>query len=134
MTVANQKESRGGYIAVTTALIVVAVVVAAMFVDSLSSFAGRSDALSIHQKELSRELARACVSAARLELFQNPAYAGGEAVAVASDTCSIVSVAASGTTKVIDVQADYRNSYTCLIAAVNSSDLSLAGMQEVSHF
>ncbi|MEK7546796.1 MAG: hypothetical protein AAB536_01300 [Patescibacteria group bacterium] len=106
-----------------------------VLVISMGSFLARLNISTGSFKEMSYSLARACVQKTFFNLAQNPSYSGNETIAVASDTCRIISVVASGTAqKVISTQAQIQSSFTNLRVAVNSSTLSIVSWEELPNF
>lgn len=134
MTNTGNNIKSSGYIAIVTAIIISVLVVVMAFTISLNSFIGRANILDSNFKEVSRALSEACFEDARLKLAQNSSYSGNEVINIGSNSCNILSVSPNGSQYVINTQAQYQDSYTDLIFTVNSSDLSLAGWQEVGHF
>lgn len=129
------RKNRGGYVAVVAAIIVSVVILVIVSVISTGSFLARLNISNGSFKERSFSLAQACVQEALFKLAGNGAYAGNETITVASDTCQIVSVVASGTAqKVISTQAQFSSSFTNLKVTVNSSTLSVVGREELPHF
>ncbi len=128
-------KNKGGYIAITSAILISAMILLVVFVISTGSFLARLDISTSSFKEKSSSLARACVQKAILKLSQNGSYAGNETISVASDTCQIVSVVASGTIqKIISTQGQFRSSFTNFKVTVSSSTLLVAGWEELAHF
>ncbi len=125
----------GGYIALTSAIFIGAMVLVIIFVISTGSFLSRVNISTTSYKEKSSLLARACVEEALLKLSQNSSYSGNETISIASDTCRIISIVASGTAeKVISTQAQFNSSFTNLKVTVNSSTLSVVRREELPNF
>ncbi len=123
-----------GYLAVTAAIIISIIIFLVVFTLSTGSFLTRLDISTSAFKEESAALARACLQMALFKLSLNSSYSGGETIAVASDTCQIVSVATNGSQKVISTQGQYQNSFTNLKATVNAADFSTIGLEELPNF
>lgn len=126
----KKNKSESGYIAITSALIIAGAVILLVSVMGLGSFLVRSSVSDSYYKDYSYALAESCVQTALFKISENSNYAGGENISVASDTCAIVSVAASGTYKVIRAQAAYQNAYTNLVVGANTS--TILSWQEVA--
>ncbi len=124
----------GGYVAIITAVIVSVILGIIVFTMSLGSFLGRENSLSFHLKEKSRGLAEACVETARLKIVQNPSYAGGENVNVASDTCRIFPVLNLSGNSLILAQGVYQNIFTNLEVIIRQDDASILDWQEKARF
>lgn len=128
------KRGASGYIAITSAIIIAALLIVIVFTVSLVTFLGLSGISDSYYKGKSRALAEGCVETARLKLATNSSYGGGETIAVGSDSCSIVSVTTSGSQKIIQASASYQGAPTYLKVTVNASDLSLVSWEEMQHF
>lgn len=92
------RSTKRGFIALTSVLIMSAMLMVLMFSSSASGFYARFDALNSEFKRVSTGLSEACANAALLKIAQNYDYvppAGGETVPVGSDTCRIVAVSYS---------------------------------------
>ncbi|MBI4084988.1 MAG: hypothetical protein HY432_00570 [Candidatus Liptonbacteria bacterium] len=121
--------------AVTSAILISLMIMVVVFVISMGSFLARSNISTSSYKEMSLSLAKACVQKALFKLASSSVYAGNETITVASDTCRIVSVIASGTNeKVISTQAEINDSFTNLKVTVTSSTLSITRWEEVPNF
>lgn len=123
-----------GYVAIITAVIMSVIIGIIVFTMSLGSFLGRENSLSFHLKEKSRGLAEACVETARLKIIQNPNYAGGENVSVASDTCRIISVANLNGNSLISAQGNYQKLFTNLEVTIRQNDVLILDWQEKARF
>lgn len=123
-----------GYVALVTALLVSAVLMVLVFTIGLSPFMNRNGIASSQWKQKSFTLAEGCVRVALVKLVQNAAYAGGETLSVASDTCQIVSVTASSSQKVISTSAQFNDAETSLKVIFDPVTGALSGWEELSHF
>ncbi len=87
--------TKGGFIALVSTLVISAVLMVLMFSVNTSSFYARFDALGGEYKRTALGLSESCVNAALLKVAQNYNYtlaAGGETVAVGPDLCVIRAV------------------------------------------
>ena len=124
-----------GYVAITSAFIITALILVIVLGVSLSAVLTRENILSSDLKETSKALAEACAETALLKLAQNSSYAGNETITVAASTCSIVAVVASGTKKIITTTGRAGDVYTNLrVTASSSPVLSISGWEEVVSF
>ncbi len=124
-----------GYVAITSAFIITALILVIVLGVSLSAVLTRENILSSDLKETSKALAEACAETALLKLAQNSSYAGNETITVAASTCSIVAVVASGTQKIITTTGRAGDVYTNLrVTASSSPVLSISGWEEVVSF
>lgn len=134
MIIRHPTRHKEGYIAIMSALIITAVITIILVSLGQASFLQRINTSDTHLKEKSRALAQACVNAALLKLASSSSYAGNETIAVAGDTCKIISVISSSTGNIISTQGQYQSSYTDLQVTVTTGTISLVGSQEVQNF
>ena len=87
-----------GFVALTTAVIISAVLIAFMFTTGTSGFFSRVNAAEAEYKRVALGLAESCANTALLKIAQNYNYAGNEAITVGTDeqgrteTCTIKTV------------------------------------------
>lgn len=123
-------DRRRGYVAIIASVIIATIVGVVALVFSSSNFLGRYDTLAVEKKSVSRALAEGCVEYAKLRLAQNPAYAGGETVGIASSSCRVVGVTAGGETFTITATAEAAARVTNLVVTVAKSDLTPVAREE----
>ena len=90
-----RSESQRGFIALTSVIIMSAILVALMVTTSAGSLYGRFDVLSVQNKRISLGLSEACTHVALLAIARNYSYEpapGGVSIPVGTDTCTIFSV------------------------------------------
>lgn len=122
-----------GYVAIISAIIISIIVAIVLVSLGQVSFFNRINISDAHLKEKSRALAEACADTAFLKLARNSAYAGNETITVASDTCKVVSVTASGTARIVTTQGAYQGSYTNLKITIPTSTVSVTGWEETQN-
>ena len=122
-------KNQNGYIAIVTALILSALIIAITASISLSAFVGRKTVLNSSLKEESRALADACINVALLKLALDINYAGGETVTVGQD-CDIISVTTNDNQKTITVRSVVENIYTNIRRTINANDFSIVSWEE----
>ena len=122
-----------GFIALTSVIIIAAILLVMAAAGSLSGFFTRSDGLDVEYKTHSHALADACVDEVLLKLGSDATYSGGDTVAVGSDSCTILA-GASGTPRVFEIQAIYNHAYTNLEVAIDPSTLLVRSAAEVPTF
>lgn len=121
-----------GYIAITSAIIIMALILVIAGVVSFSSYFNRSGSLGASLKESSRALAEGCVEHALLELAVGGVYGGNETVAVtASESCQILPIETSGSQKIIKTKATVENLATNIKITVNLQPLTIVSWEEV---
>jgi hypothetical protein len=120
-----------GFIALTSVIIISAILLIVTVGASLMGFYSRYNVMDVELKEHSLALGDACVEVVRLRLAGDSLYAGPETVAVGSDQCQIfTSPNPTGNPRVFITQAVYHRSYTNLKIAVDVNDLSVDSWQE----
>ncbi len=129
----TQDNTRVGYVAIVSALIITAIIVVMMIGLGQVAYLSRANISEAHFKEKSRALSEACVNTALLRLVASSSYTGNETITVASDTCKIVGVVASGTVRIVTTQGKYQSSYTNLKVTVATSTVSVIGWEETQN-
>ena len=124
----------GGYIAIVSALIISAIIVAIVVAVGQASFLGRAGIAGAHYKERSRALAGACANTALLKLASSSSYGGNETINVASDTCRIFTIVSSSTGRIIDAQGIFERSYTNYRVTVASGTVDIIRWEELNIF
>ncbi|KKR55701.1 MAG: hypothetical protein UT92_C0001G0044 [Candidatus Curtissbacteria bacterium GW2011_GWA1_40_24] len=119
-----------GYLAITAAIILAAVLTVLALSLSFSSFFNSSDVQDSNLKESSYFLAEACGETALLKLSQNSNYSGNEIVSVASGTCKIFTLEASSSQKIIKTQASSSEAATNLKIIVQTPSLDIVSWEE----
>lgn len=133
----NSKTAEQGYIALISVIIISVLLIALTFTVSFTGFFLRFNLLDREYKAQSSNLAEACANTAVLKLVNNPAYAGNEDIAVASDTCHIGSV--SGSPQVsFKTQGIYpknlsQKTYTNLNVSFNTNTLTIVSWDETAN-
>lgn len=122
---------QSGYIALTSAIIIVLVLITITVILSISGFLGRFNILDGEYKEKSSGLTEACVEIAIIDLAQGIPVP--PLVLLTDGTCFIDSVADSGTNKVIKAHADYNNSFTNLMVTVDGITFSVLSWEECAN-
>lgn len=125
--------SRGGYIALTAAIILTLIVMTVALMFSNSNFLGRFDTLGLEQKDVSKESAQGCLEYARLKL-KTGYYGGNETINVGSSTCMVLTIQNSGNNKIIDATSNEGGKVTNLELTVVSSTLSAVSLVEKPSF
>lgn len=124
-----------GYVALMSALIISVVLVILSVSISTVGFYSRFNVADSEYKQRSSALAEGCVDAALLRLAQNTAYvpaAGGDVIALDTDSCKIVSLSTIAGQKIIQVQAVYKKAVTNFKIVVDSNSFSLISWEELS--
>ena len=132
-----------GYIAITTAIILSAVMLlisASTIYVALTSRLGTSTA---SLKAIVNGASQGCLDQALLQLSLDSTYAGSESLTLQSGsqtvTCSIMAITASGSNKIIKAHATIsalgaQGPVTNLILTVHATQLTAVSLQEVPHF
>ncbi len=127
-------KNNSGFIALTSTIIISAILMTIAISLSLSGFFNRFDLLISEFKARSATLAEACVHRATLYLGTNPTYTGDVNLSVGDDSCTILPIEVSGGRDIIKVQASYENAYTFLKVTVDASTFSTISWEELPSF
>lgn len=114
-------EPNKGFIALTSSIIISALILIIAFTLSLSTFFGRFNVLNAGFKEISYGLAEACADTALLKLAQNSSYGGNETINVDADTCLILPIESLTGQKIVKTKADFRGAVTNIKITASSS-------------
>ncbi len=127
----EKSNTRRGYVALTSILVISFLVMALVFAVSLSGFFLRENILDSYAKAVSVETADACVYLALLKLAQNRSYQGNETIIIDAETCDISQIQADDDELEISVSAGSAGAVTRIFVIVNADDLSLVSWKEV---
>ena len=123
-----------GFIALTSAIIMSAILLMVAATGSLSGFFTRSTVLDAEYKERSLALADACIDTALVRLAGDFDYTGGETVEVdGAGHCQILP-GAVGKPRVFHIEVMFRHAYTDISVGIDVGALTLVSYTEVSHF
>lgn len=129
-----RKKGKAGFIALTSAIIISAILLVATITLSYSSFFARYGILESEYKERSSALAEGCVEVALLKLANDPGLIisvnSEPPITIGGNTCTIYSIENSGSYKIIKTQAIFRNAYTHLMVTVNPDTLAIVSWLE----
>ena len=128
------RSTESGFIAIISVIIISAVLMAISFNLSYSGFFARSNVADGEFKQRSGGLAEACIENARIKIAADAAYAGGETVAIGSESCTIMSVTTAGTIKTIKSTASVMGTTTNLQVAVDGQSLAIISWSELATF
>ncbi len=121
-----------GYIAITSALLIVFLIMVITSALSLSIYFSRFNVFSSEAKERSLALAEACADKALLNFSKNPSYAGNETITVsAPDTCDILPITVQGSQRVIKTHGQFSNTISNIRLVVNATPVSLVSWEEI---
>lgn len=120
-----------GFVALISAILISAMLLALLLATNLSSFYARFDALDAEHYQAAQNLAGACAREALLRMAQNYWYApapGGDGVLVGADRCTIVGVSSPdmGDDRTITASATKGDSYANVIVVAHVKNLSAA--------
>ncbi len=117
-----------GFIALITAVIVSAILLLLATNLSLTGFYNRSNILDFELKEVSFNLAEACIDTAILNMINDSSYNPvNEIFGINGHDCIVESVNGN----IIKTKADYRNYITHLEVEVDPSDMNVASFKEI---
>ncbi len=126
-------KKKNGYIAIVTALIFSVVALTAAFSVGTAGFISRNSKVELANKAASYGAARTCLDRAKLQLAQNPTYAGGETIPIYDYQCSVVSVTPSGQNKIIKTTSSVLGATTNLRLTVDSNLATVTFEEVVAH-
>jgi len=127
----NQK----GYMALTSVIIMFAILVALVLTLSLSGFFNRSNVLDVYSKERSLALAEGCAEETLLRLADDLNYAGGETIAISEGfNCEIMPVLLFGDYREVRTSAEVGEAITMILVRVDKDDLTLVSWEELDEF
>ncbi|PJE50772.1 MAG: hypothetical protein COV29_03520 [Candidatus Yanofskybacteria bacterium CG10_big_fil_rev_8_21_14_0_10_36_16] len=130
----NINKNNSGFIAITSAIVISALLMAIMFALSFRGFFGRFDILDSEYKERSAGLAEACAENAMLRLVQDINYVGDEIFSIGVDSCRVRPILTAGSEKKIETTASVQNAVTNIEVIVDDGDISVVSWQEVANF
>jgi len=130
----SKKNKESGYIAVISAIIVMAIVVAVALTFSSSNFLGRFDTLFLEEKEIARFVAEGCIEYARLKLAEHASYGGNESKNIGPYSCTILPIESAPGEKVIKATAAVQGKISNLKIIINANNLNLISFEEISSF
>ncbi len=130
---------KNGFVAITSAAIIAAILMAITLTISYTGFQARFNILNVEYKDRSSYLAEACVAAALLKLAADKGYIGGETVSISSFTCEILSLIPDSPiagefmikTKASFPQSGADRAVTNLVVTARSSDLKILSWEEI---
>lgn len=132
------QKNEKGYIALTSVIIISAMIMIIAATMSSYSFFSRSNILDAELKKISNALAEACVETALLKLAQNNSYAGNENISIGGKQCLILAIEAGGQAnqKIIKTTASSSNYYANLkiTATIIASGILINSWEEVASF
>ena len=109
-----------GFIALTSVLIISAVLLVTALGAGAGSVHTRMNMLGTEFKVQSSEIANSCVGYIRLRLRGDPAYGGNETVSLDGGTCSISAIASVSGARSFSVTSVYKNAHTVLSVALDA--------------
>jgi len=122
-----------GFIALISAIIISALLLAIVASSSLGGFNSRFNLFESEMKERTMALADACVDHALLELANDLSYAGNATSTIGADTCYVGAITTAGSQKAFKTRAFKNNSYTYLAVTVDSSTLGVLSFEETAN-
>lgn len=126
--------NRQGYIAVVTAIITTALMLAVVAVLSVSFFSSRFNNVNFYNKKTSYYAARSCLDKGLLELSQNSDYGGDVSLPVGNFQCQLLPIEESGNTKIIKARSEVVGAVTNLYLVVDAATLSTISLTEPISF
>lgn len=125
-------KTKKGFIALVSAIIISAVLLAILLSLNLGSFFTRFNILDSENKKRSALLAGACFETARMNLSEDSSYAGNEKIMQGGDSCRICPIQTSAGEIEIQTRAQVNSAHTNLKAILNSANLSILSFEETA--
>ncbi len=133
----NEKLKKSGYIALTTVLILTAVMLIIVLSLNLNAISESKIAISEEATHKAFFLATACAEDALRKLKDNTSYGGNETIAIGSESCFIETVEGSGNAnrivKTRSTVGEHTRKVRVEIATVNP-DTAITSWQEVADY
>ncbi len=125
----------GGYIAVTSAIVISVILMVLIFTVSYTGYLNRFNILGTTSKQVSRFTAEACIAEARLKILQNVLYAGNETITVGNYECSIRQVENTipGVQETIKAEATVNGAVTNLKVVISLLGLVVVSWEELEN-
>jgi len=124
-----------GYMALTSVIIMFAILVALILTLSLAGFFNRSNVLDGYFKERSLAAAEGCVEEALLRIADDSNYPGDEDVEILSNlTCHIWPVLLFGDEKEIRTSSQVEEAVSRILVRVDAEELFLVSWEELDEF
>ncbi len=124
----------GGYVAITSAIVLSLVIFIVGSVLGSYSFLTRFNVVDFDNKQGSLSLARSCLDIALLKLANDSTYAGSETFSVDQYQCAVRPIQTSGGNKIIESRAQLNGATTNLKLTVDAFTLSTASLEELVKF
>lgn len=125
------RQNSGGFIALVSAIIISATLIAIVLSLNLSSFFTRFNILDSENKRRSEFLAEICLDTARMNLEEDKTYVGNEKIMEGGDSCRVCSVQISSGAIEIQTRASVGYAYTNLKAILNPTNFLVVSFEEL---
>ncbi len=120
-----------GFIALMSAIVISAILLLSISASGFISFNSRFNIVNTELKARSLSAAEACVERAKLQIALDPAYSGNETMNASGGVCTIRSVTASSTERIILTQAVVRNAYSNIRAVIDANTFAVVSWIEL---
>lgn len=125
---------KSGFVALISAVIISAILMALAYSLSLSGMFTRFNVLDSENKKVSAALARSCLDTALLKIKQDSGYAGGESFSQSLGSCSVCPIQNGGNIITIDARSAVGDAHTNLEMKINSADYSKVSLEELATY
>lgn len=122
--------SNGGYIAITSVMIISLLLITITVALSTSNYFSRFNILESEYKTRSLGLAEACVDQALYRLVQKLDTPNNFNVNIGTSQCKIVSISPVGATRTIKTQGEFQKSFSNIKVVVNTPGYQVQSWQE----
>ena len=124
------KKQNKGFIALFTAIILGAMLMALVVTLNRTGFVTAGEMLEAEFKDRSAALARGCIDTVRLRLTLDHTYAGNETVPVGTESCTIDPLQHIGGQIIVSTHGTIQNAVTNLRAELDETDLTVLRIAE----
>ena len=126
----HSKKQNSGFIALFTAIILSATLMALVVVLNRTGFVTAGELLEAEFKDQSAALARGCIDTVRLKLTLNNTYAGNETIHTGTESCTIDPLQHTGGHVVVVTHAIVQNATTNLHAELDEDNFIVLRIAE----
>jgi len=127
----HPSRSNGGFAALTSTIIIAAVLLILAVSVASSGFQGRFSVFDGEVKEVSRGLAEGCVETVRLKMAQDEMYEGEDTVKIGDKSCYICNFDPTDNPRTVFVQASTSNAFTNLKVEINGVTFEAEEWEEI---
>lgn len=122
---------KGGYVAIVSALILVALLSIIALALSSSALFTRYNTQVLNARKNSEFLSDSCLQIAMLKLAASSSYAGNETQTIGSSTCQILPIVTLGSNKILEALASSSDSSVDLKLTIDATTFTKVSLEEI---